>query len=379
MIPSVLGRQHRALGGTALLQEVREDTPLPLAQSPISSPPMEPLKVPIDPLLMQSLSRSPSGLKQSIMGSNVMFSPDEKAGVVVLSPTKQSKSNWQEECQEKVSTYISSNLAKEEINVPKEAAAQAMSAVVKLEKENPSLIVVPNSDGTVITVAGELSSVSQAKESIKHICSALITDTASVVLSPEDYDFVQQMKMSELPANMECTFDPSTFKILLKGPIGDVSQFKESIGSFIQHVDIPVMLEPQVTEFFKTENGKGKLETFLQERQCQAALHFNPHPNLTLHLLCRSEDAISVRAAMHALPLKVTSQAIPIPDAVAPILSDLEEFNQLCQKVEKEYGVLIKHVSREISAAGFKAQVTSSLTEIDRFLKIGRASCRERV
>ena len=48
----------------------------------------------------------------------------------------------------------------------------------------------------------------------------------------------------------------------------------------------------QVTEFFKTKNGRGKLKTFLH---CEAA-----HPNLTLHLLCRSEGAISVRSAMQS-------------------------------------------------------------------------------
>ena len=296
--------------------------------------------------------------------SDVTVSADEKTGVVVFSPTKQSKSSWQEECQEKMATYVTSSLAKENINVPKEAAAQAMSAVMKLQQENPSLVVVPNSEGTAITVAGELSSVSQAKELVEGICSSQVISTASRVLSPEDYDYVQQMQISKLPATIECTFEPRTFKILLKGPAGDVSKFQESLDSFMQHVGMPVMLEPQVTEFFKSEIGKGKLKKFLQERQCQAALHFNPHPNLTLHLLCKSEDARSVRAVKEALSWAVTAQAIQVPEYVAPILSD-----QLCQKVEKEHGVLIKHVGHELSAAGFRVEVRSSLAEINKFLK----------
>ena len=207
------------------------------------------------------------------------------------------------------------------------------------------------------------------KELVEGICSSQVITTASLVLSPEDYDYVQQMQISKLPATIECTFEPRTFKIFLTGPVGDITKFQASLDSFMQHVGMPVMLEPQVTEFFKSEIGKGKLKKFLQERQCQAALHFNPQPYLTLHLLCKSEDTRSVRAVKDALSWAVTAQAIPVPEYVAPILSDLEEFNQLCQKMEKEHGVRIKHVSRELSAAGFKAEVGSSLAKINKFLK----------
>ena len=216
MIQSVLGRQHPVLGSMVLLQEVTTDNP-PLAQSPINNPSMKPLEIPIDPLFVLSLSRSPRGLEQSIMESNVAISADEKAGLIVFSPTKQSKPNWQEECQEKVSSYIASNLSKEECNVPKEVAAQAIGALVKLERECPSFVFIANADSSAITVAGDLSSVSKAKELISGICSIPIPDMASVVLSPENFDFVQQMKMSELPATIECTFELHSFKMLLKG------------------------------------------------------------------------------------------------------------------------------------------------------------------
>ena len=120
-----------------------------------------------------------------------------------------------------------------------------------------------------------------------------------------------------------------------------------------------MVLEPQVTEFFRSEIGKYKLKKFLQKRQCHAALHFNPKPHLALHLLCKSEDECSVREVVLALSCVVIAQAIPVPDVVAPILTDLEEFNELCKKMEKKHGVLIKLVGCEISAAGFKAEVSS--------------------
>ena len=368
VIPSVFGRQHHLLGA-AVLQEVSGNPPSLVEDSTFPGPSAEPLEIPVDPLLLQSLARSSGRLEESIMSSRVTFSADEDTGMVIFSPTRHSKSSWKTECREKVSSYISSNLAKESVNIPKEAAAQVMSTAQKLQKSNPSLTVAMKSDNTVVALAGEPSSVSQAKKEIERVCSDFAPDTASLVLSPEDFDFFEQIKRSEISHSIECKFNPDTFQIFLKGPGAEVSKLKESIEVFIQHVDIPVMLDPLTTEFFKTEAGRSKLKTFLQERQCQAALHFSIHPNLTLHLLCRNEDAHSARAVMQAIPLSVRAQAIPIPESVAPVLSELDDFKQLCQKVEKENCVLIKNVGREISAAGFKPEVSNSLAEISIFLK----------
>ena len=191
----------------------------------------------------------------------------------------------------------------------------------------------------------------------------------SLVLSPEDFDFFEQIKRSEISDSIKCQFNHDTFQIFLEVPSSEVSKLKESIEIFLQHTDIPVTLDPLTTEFFRTDAGKSKLKKFLEEMQCQAALHFSVHPNLTLHLLCRNEDARSARAVMQAIPLVVRAKAIPIPDSVAPVLSELDDFKQLCQKLEKENCVLIKNVGHEISAAGFKPEVSKSLAEINRFLK----------
>ena len=325
-----------------------------------------PLEIPVDPMLAQSISRSPSNLEQSVLGSRVTFSTDEQKGILVFSPTSKSKPSWRQECQEHVPQYIAANLTKVNINVPKEAAAQAMSIAVKLEKENPGLRVDANTDGTVITLAGETSSVLQAREAIS---SEIVTDEVSVILSPVDFDFVEQVKQHELPSNIECTCNPNTFSIFLKGPKGAISKLTASIVDLTSHVDSPVMLDPLVTEFLKTQAGRTKLEKFLHDRQCHAAVHFSQFPNLTLHLLAERKETNSVKAIVGQLPLHVTSQAIPIPDTVAPIISDLDEFIQLCQNIKQKNGVLIKQVGHEVSAAGFKAEVMGSLAEIKEFLK----------
>ena len=179
VIPSVLGMQHKLLGD-AVLQEVSESPPSLVEESTLTGPSAEPLEIPVDPLLLQSIAKNPGNLEESIMSSRVTFSADEEAGMVVFSPTRQSKSNWKIECQEKVSFYISSNLAKESVSIPKAAAAQVKSATLKLQKSNPSLTVAMKSDNTAVILAGEPSSVSQAKKEIERVCSAFAPDTVSL-------------------------------------------------------------------------------------------------------------------------------------------------------------------------------------------------------
>ena len=328
----------------------------------------EPLEIPVDPLLVQSINRSPSNFEQSVLKSQVTFSADEEKGMLVFSPTKQAKPSWRKECQEHVPQFISENLTKEEMSVPNEAAAQAMSIALKLEKENPGLAVDPSNDGTVIILAGETSNVLKAKAAIDDICSKLVTDTISVLLTPEDFDFIEQVKQNDIPTGIECEFDPSTFTLSLRGPVGAVTKFKNSMEDFSSHADSPVMLEPLVTGFFKTPVGRGKLEKFLHDRQCQVALHFSQLPNLTLHLLSDRKETSKVKAVIAQIPLYFTSQSIPLPDAVVPIISDMEDFNQLCQAVESEHGVLIKQFGHEVSTAGLKMDITSSVAKIKKFL-----------
>ena len=351
--------------GNAVVEECGSGTSSSSGKSAKVSPPAQPLQIPVDPLLAQSLAKS---LEQSVLMSQVTISADEEKGMLVFSPTSQSKPSWQQDCRDQVSQCMANSLTTEDIQVSKEVAARAVSMALKLQKQNPGLTVMPSSDGTVITIAGQTSSVNLAKEAIDSLCST-ITDSVRVLLSPEDFDYFQQVKKSDLPSDIACTFERSKFNVVLRGPIGAVTKLKDSIGDFLQHTDCRVMLDPLVTEFFRTESGKGKLEKFLQERQCHAALHFSQFPNLTLHLLCDRTNANHIKAVVSQIHLYVTSQPIPIPDAVVPIISDLEDFSQLCQTVENEHGVLIKHVGHEVYVAGFKAEVSSSLAEISKFLK----------
>ena len=360
---SVLERNHPILGTEAVLVECNGNN----TSSEEVSPPIEPLEIPLDPLLVQSIKQSPSSLEQSIHASNVTYTTDEEKGLLILSPKGKPKPNWRQECQEKVPQYVAQTMTKERITVPKEVAARAKASVVELQKKNPSLTIYLNGDGTEITIAGETECVLQAKEAINSVCSEQITHTVSIPLAPEDYDFLEQVKHQEFHASVKCTFDSSSFSVILKGPLGIVTKLKDTMYEIVSHVDTPVLVDPLVTEYFASQISRGKLEKFLQERNCHVALHFNQFP-LSMQFLHDDKETKTVKAVIGQLRQFVTGQAIPIPDSIRSFFSDMDEFIQLCQTCEQKHEVLIKQVGHEVSAAGFKADVTGSLAEIKDFL-----------
>ena len=354
---SVLKRSHPALGPEAVLVEYNgESTEVPESA--------EPLEIALDPLIAQSIKQCPSSLEQSIHASHVMLSTDEEKGLLVFSPSGKSKPNWRQECEELVPQYIAVVMKKEKVKVQKEVAEQAKESVIQLQKENPSLSIAFNSDGTEITIAGETSCVLKAKETINSVCLEQVIDTVSIPLAPEDYDFLEQVKRHEFPASVECAFDPSKFTVMLKGPTGVISKLKRTMESIVTHVDTPVSVDQMVIEFFATDIGRGKLEKLLQDRQCHIALHFGP----SLLFLYDAKEANIVRTLAAQVRLMVTSLPIQIPDILVSFISDLEEFIQLCRDCEQKHGVLIKRVGHEVSAAGFKKEVSSSIEEIKKFL-----------
>ena len=360
---AVLQKNHTAsLGHEVVIEEYGNSTQSTVA-SDTAQFHVERKEIPVDSLLLKSITLNPIALEQSLKMSEVTFSADEEKGMLVLSPKGKPSPDWHQECEKLVPDWLARMMKKEEVSITKEVAAEAKELLMRLQKENIGLSFELSGNETQITIAGETSSVAQAKEALDNLCSELVIDEASVVLSPKGFEFLQQVKQHEFP-NVECTFDTSKFSVILKGPNRDVAKLKESIQS---HSETIVMLDQMVVEFFNTQSGRGKLEKFLQDRECCAALHFSSFPTLSLQLLFEPKETPKVRVIVEQLQLQVTSQVIPIPDSVLPIISELEEFLKLCKITEKKNEVLIKQADRTVAAAGFKEQVLRSLAEINTF------------
>ena len=359
VIKSVLKREHPALGRDVVVEEYGSSG----AQSPNarSSVAAEPLEIPVDPIFFQSLTRK---LEQSLITSRVKCSANEEKRMLVFSPTGESIPNWRQEIEELV-PHCLTEMAAETIHVPKEAVKKAGGLLVSLNEKDLGVKFNPSGEGVEITLAGETSSVTQALGSLH---SELVVEMPPVTLSPKKIAFMQQVRRHDFPATIECTFDRHKLTLVLKGPIGLVRKVHASLEDIANHCNTPILLQPLITEFFKTPIGRSKLEGYLQGSECRIGVYF-VESNAVLHLLADHKDANLVRAVADQLPLFVDTKTILVPDPISPTVTDSEEFIQLCKDTEKKHEVLIKPVGQEITAAGFKAQVTSCLVDISAYLK----------
>ena len=288
--------------------------------------------------------------------------------MLVVYPKGKPRPDWHQECEKLVPEHLAKTTRKETVSISNEVSEQAMSSLRKLQTYNPHLCFELSEDKTEIAVAGETNSVLQAKEALNSLCSELVIDTASIILTPEEYSFLDQIKKHEFPTNVECIVDASKFTVVLKGPKGVVAELKATMRSIVNHSSIPVSLDQMVIDFFKTQTGRVKLKNFLEERNCRAALHFTHFHPTCLHLLSDPKEANDIKAVVGQLRHHVTSRDIPIPHTVVPILAEFEEFVHFCQATEQKYEILIKHAGHEVLAAGFVDKVTSSLAELQSFL-----------
>ena len=369
VIQPVLQKNHTSFLGPDAVLEEHDGSNRTASDSGSTT---EPLEFSLDPLLLESINLNPGALEQSLSKYQVMFTADQEKGTLVFSPTGRPNPNWRQECESLVPQYLT-QMTKESVHVPKEAATEARSLLQSLNKTNPSLSFSLSSDETEIAIAGETSSVASAKVALNSLCSDLVTRcTESVFLSPEDFDYLEQVKQHDLPPNVECTFDRNMFKLTLKGPKGTVMKLKDSVPKIASYSETSVFLDPLIIEFFKTQTGRGKLEEFLQERKCHVAVHFSEASAPCLYFLSdRNELEMTnkVKAITKQLPAFVLHQTIMIPDVIAPMFTDMNEFIQLCKSNERKYEVLIKQAGHEVSIAGFKIQVKSCVADLKVFFK----------
>ena len=359
VIKSIIVREHPALGHDTVVEEYNESS------STLSSfaSSKEPLELSVDPLLLQSINPS---LEQSLVKYGVKCSTSMDKGMLIFSPTGESRPNWHQECNALVSQSLS-GMKKETIKIPRETAEAAIDILASLKKEQQSLVFETSADDTDITIAGESSSVLQALDSLQ----SEVVEIPMEWLDPEDFDFLEQVKQHDFPPNIKCSFNKDEFTVVLKGPMS--SMVKQSFPDLAKHETIPVILDPILIDFFKTPTGRSKLEGFLRGKKCRATVHIaeSQSPTPLLSLLCDPDDKEikKVTAVASHLPQYVENRTILIPDTIAHVVIGSKEFIQLCRATEKKHEVLIKQVGHEVTAAGFKAQVPGSVTDMESYFK----------
>ena len=382
VVATVLERHHTTFGESVVVERddplkatIERPVTIPSApDSSASSAPQtaEPLRIKVDPLIAQVLQKNPKGLEDCVKSLRVQVAIDV-SGIIQVSPTKHTRSGWQE-CKEQIPSYIRSNYVKLEEKVSKEATPEITAHLAALANEVP-LVFKFNKDSTILTVAGDCNTVTMLR--VKEISSTYAQTMENMELMPEDYAFLSQLKAPMLAAaypDVVMQFSPTTHTLILRGSVRNVGQLKQSMPEFATHSSVLIPLHPPIVHFLSTDDGQQQLVEFIKKQQCQVAMYFPPAPPRSppiLLFLCDQNQVQPTQAIAEALKQATRVESHQVPASFVSQLPHLDEYGELCQDLEKKQHVKIVTLSskQEVNIAGFHEGVMYSSESLLEFIK----------
>jgi len=212
-------------------------------------------------------------------------------------------------------------------------------------------------DETVLKAAGDTNTITKLRTIIEEHTQI----DKEAALSPEDYEFVSQVKVRQIKGahpDVTISFNPQTFSLRLNGPACSVNQLLKSLRSHAQHTSIIVQIYPQIVSYLSTECGRKKLQSLITLLQCQVAVYFNQHQSqLTVQLLCVPEDAAQCQTLAQVIEKETMVKTLSIPKLLAPVLSTLEDYKQLILELQREHGVIFLSSGQQVTLVGFQKDV----------------------
>ena len=350
-----------------------------------NTPPMKasllPLNINIDPLIAKCVQKSQEGLAEHLQHLNIQQPEiNEKEGVVIITPTHRTISGWQQECRERIPSYIHSNFAKIEMDFPSKAEADVRRNIMDIQEE-ATLVVVFNPNNTGFTAAGDCNIITMLEAKTKEISSHYTQVQEDVPLKPEDYCYFTQVKAYQLKGahpKLSIKYNPTDNVLHLRGSVQDVSGFRQVLPEYVHHTSISMqnMQHPLVIQYLSTGDGMQQLKSFIQsqKKDVQLATYFKPGPQnqLELYFLCDQADAETARAIVRALQGATMAQVDQLPRSFTSLSQvNSGKYYQLCQSLEKQQHVQIvtSEANLQVSIRGFSSGVTYSSQALCQFAK----------
>ena len=331
---------------------------------------MPSLVIKVDPLIAESLKKSPKELEGCVQNFHVQITIESNTGTIWVVPTKCTMANWQEECEKCLTAYIRSKYMRKERKVPKEAGSDIRNS---LPKETPVAISF-NRDGTLLTTAGECDAMDAFHRQVEEICSAYDQMEESQTLTPEQYCYFTEMKQAEVTARhpgVKIKMNPDKCTITIQGSVPNVKRLKH-LSKYLAHTSLLVQLkDPLIVQYLSTKDGKQHLSNFLQMRKCQVAVHFMQVSltQLSLLFLCDESQTDSARSCANSLLQQTSVNTFPLPASFVSMLPEIDDYDDLRQNLEKQFCVQVVTMGQQVSVAGFEPGVAKCSQSLNEFIQ----------
>ena len=258
--------------------------------------------------------------------------------------------------------------------MPKEAGSDIRNFLLSLPKETPIAISF-NRDGTLLTTAGECDAMDMFHRQVEEICSAYDRMEESQTLTPEQFCYFAEMKQAEVTAShpgVMIKVNPDNCTITVQGSVRNVKRLKQLLPKYVTHTVVFVQLQdPSIVQYLSTKDGKQHLSNFLQMKKCQVAVHFKQMPlsQLSLHFLCDENQVESARRCAEALRQQTSVNSFPLPKSFVSMLPELEDYDDLCRNLEKQFHVQVITMGQQVSVAGIESDVAKCSQSLNEFIQ----------
>ena len=308
---------------------------------PAPQVPLQPVILPLDPLLAKYLRLKPNMTEGIAKEFQVSISIDDSRGIVTITPTSSSPIDWPIKSEEMIKDVFSSTLSKVDIAIPPETANSIYPMIMKFCNEG-GLRFAFGQGGNKLSIAGDIGSVTKLQNDVQELCSRLIKKEEVITFNPEDYCFLKGLMLPLIQKHhpsitFQCNDQHLTLS--MNGSIKDVGEFRDKISHYLVHSKVPVNLQPLAVKFLHEGIGRQVLQNMT--KGSKVVPYFANKENQTyLFLLSSNEHAFQVETVAVKIQQEVCVKTDDLPQSFQSRVAESPKYAAFQDHLSKKHPFL---------------------------------------
>ena len=302
---------------------------------------LQPVILPLDPLLAKYLRLKPNMTEGIAKEFQVSISIDDSRGIVIITPTSSSPIDWPIKSEEMIKDVFSSTLSKVDIAIPPETANSIYPMIMKFCNEG-GLQYASGQGGNKLSIAGDIGSITKLQNDVQELCSRLIKKEEVITFNPEDYCFLKGLMLPLIQKHhpsitFQCNDQHLTLS--MNGSIKDVGEFQDKINHYLVHSKAPVNLQPLAVKFLHEDIGRQILQNMTKGSNV-VPYFANEESHTCLLLLSSNEHAFQVETVAVKIQQEVCVKTNDLPQSFQSRVAESPKYGAFQDGLSKKHPFL---------------------------------------
>ena len=341
---------------------------------PASKALLSPLFIPVSPSLSDAIINDIKSFQNIVDDLNVkveIHGHDK----IVLTPSNLTRDGWEILCQERINTYIKSNIAEVSLDISMKAIPLLLPTIMQIQKSEKCFSYTPpaQGQGQVHLFVGHPNVIQKIKSDLDGINARITVTTVQIDLDEMKFAYIMQLKQNDVSLAYP-TIDvkytcPNT--LTLRGTVHDINEFWTSLHADYDHFSTTVDIkDQQLFEFLQSNLGQYEIKVFITKSfQISAAVHVTKSGGTCyLHLLGEPKFQQLIKKAGDSIPEELCSRSLlvgPLYNHFHSDKKDIADYNDLCSQHNQ---IIITTTDKEVCIMGFRNPVDDFFSSLKDFI-----------